>query len=115
MPEIDSLPHERKVPEMSWQEVGSRERIRTGGSSDGANNEGKEISGRRDGGRLSKSAKKEKGVILGQYVELTGYVRRYAARLLCQHGKKTRVGSTTIIGDVCKRTARIVNLFMMVR
>jgi hypothetical protein len=50
--------------------------------------------------------KKEKGVILGQFVELTGYVRRYAARLLRQHGKKTRVGTTTIIGDVTKKPVR---------
>lgn len=53
-----------------------------------------------------RARKKEKGIILGQFVELTGYVRRYAARLLCQHGKKIRVGATTIIGDVCKRPAR---------
>ncbi len=45
-------------------------------------------------------------VILRQLVELTGYVRRYAARLLRQHGKKTRVGKTTIIGDVTKKPGR---------
>ena len=53
-----------------------------------------------------KARKKEKGAILGQFVELTGYVRRYAARLLRQHGKKTRVGTTTIIGDVTKKPGR---------
>src|SRR5439155_1213752 len=53
-----------------------------------------------------RARKKEKGGILGQFVELTGYARRYAARLLRQHGKKTRVGKTTIIGDVTKKPGR---------
>lgn len=53
-----------------------------------------------------RARKKEKGVILGQFVELTGYVRRYAARLLREHGKKTRVGRTTIIGDLTKQAGR---------
>jgi hypothetical protein len=53
-----------------------------------------------------RARKKEKGVVLGQFVELTGYARRYAARLLRQHGKKTRVGKTTIIGDVTKSAGR---------
>lgn len=53
-----------------------------------------------------KARKREKGVILDQFVQLTGYVRRYGARLLREHGKKTRVGSTTIIGDVTKKPAR---------
>jgi len=43
---------------------------------------------------------------LGQFVELTGYVRRYAARLLRQHGKRTRVGKIVIIGDVTKKPGR---------
>lgn len=53
-----------------------------------------------------RARKKQKGVILRQFVELTGYVRRYAARLLRQHGKKTRVGKTLIIGDVTKNPIR---------
>ena len=53
-----------------------------------------------------RARKKEKGVILGQFVELTGYVGRYAARLLRQHGKKARVGRVMIIGDVTKRSGR---------
>ena len=53
-----------------------------------------------------RARKKEKGVILGQFVELTGYVRRYGARLLREHGKKTRVGRTTIIGDLTKKAGR---------
>src|ERR1700682_4867226 len=53
-----------------------------------------------------RARKKEKGVILGQFVELTRYARRYAARLLRLHGKKTRVGKTVIIGDVTKNPGR---------
>lgn len=53
-----------------------------------------------------RAGKKQKGVILGQFVELTGYVRRYGARLLRQHGKKVTVGTTTIIGDVTKKPVR---------
>lgn len=53
-----------------------------------------------------RARKKEKGDILRQLVELTGYVQRYAARLLRQHGKKTRVGKTVIIGDVSKKPGR---------
>lgn len=53
-----------------------------------------------------RARKKEKGVILGQFVELTGYARRYAARLLRWHGKKTRVGKRVIVGDVTKRAGR---------
>lgn len=53
-----------------------------------------------------RARKRQKGVILGQFVELTGYVRRYAARLLRRHGKKTRVGKTLIIGDVTKKPGR---------
>lgn len=53
-----------------------------------------------------RARKKDKGVILGQFVELTGYVRRYGARLLREHGKKSRVGPTTIIGDVTKKPVR---------
>jgi len=53
-----------------------------------------------------RARKKAKGVILEQFVELTGYVRRYGARLLREHGKKTRVGKTTIIGDLTKNAGR---------
>lgn len=57
-------------------------------------------------GGYQRARKKQKGVILEQFVELTGYVRRYAARLLRQHGKKTRVGKSVIIGDVTKKPGR---------
>ena len=53
-----------------------------------------------------RARKKEKGEILEQFVKLTGYVRRYGARLLREHGKKTRVGTTTIIGDLTKKAYR---------
>jgi hypothetical protein len=53
-----------------------------------------------------RARKKEKGFILGQFVQLTGYVRRYGARLLREHGKKSKVGATTIIGDVTKKPVR---------
>lgn len=53
-----------------------------------------------------RAKKKQKGIILGQFVELTGYVRRYASRLLRRHGKKTRIGKTVIIGDVTKKAGR---------
>jgi hypothetical protein len=53
-----------------------------------------------------RAGKREKGVILGQFIELTGYVRCYAARLLRQHGKKIRVGKTLIVGDVTKKPGR---------
>src|SRR3977135_3323584 len=45
--------------------------------------------------RYEQTTKKDKGVILKQLIELTGYTRRYAARLLRQHGKKKRVGKIT--------------------
>ena len=57
-------------------------------------------------GGYQRARKKQKGVILEQFVELTGYVRRYAARLLRQHGKKTRAGKIVIIGDVTKKPGR---------
>lgn len=50
-----------------------------------------------------RARKKDKASILNQFIELTGYLRRYGARLLRLHGKKTRVGKTTLIGDVSKK------------
>jgi hypothetical protein len=68
-------------------------------------NEKRSVAGQMAAG-YQRARKKEKGVVLGQFVELTGYARRYAARLLRQHGRKTRVGKTTIIGDVTKSAGR---------
>lgn len=53
-----------------------------------------------------RAGKKQKGVILQQFIDLTGYVRRYGARLLRQHDKKTRAGPITIVGDVSKKVRR---------
>src|SRR6516225_9833443 len=53
-----------------------------------------------------RARKKEKGNILSRFVELTKYSRRYAARLLHQHGKKVRLRQTTIVGDVRKKDKR---------
>jgi len=39
-----------------------------------------------------RGSKKEKGEILDGFVEQTGYVRRYAARLLRNHGRVVRAG-----------------------
>jgi hypothetical protein len=52
------------------------------------------------------AGKKQKGVILGQFVELTGYSRRYASRLLRQHGKSIRSGKVRIVGDLSKKSER---------
>jgi hypothetical protein len=52
------------------------------------------------------AAKKQKGVILAQFIELTGYSRRYASRLLRQHGKSIRSGKVRIVGDLRKKTER---------
>ena len=53
--------------------------------------------------RYQRARKKEKGKILRQFVELTQYSRAYGARLLRQHGKKVRVQTTIIVGDVRKK------------
>ncbi len=57
--------------------------------------------------RYRNSNKKEKGEILEQFVELTGYTRSYASYLLGSHGKKLRITSNVVIvGDVGKKTKR---------
>ncbi|MBI5675176.1 MAG: transposase, partial [Nitrospirae bacterium] len=44
--------------------------------------------------------KKEKGVILDEFTELTGYGRRYASYVLRSHGRKVRINETTVVqGD----------------
>ena len=50
--------------------------------------------------RYKQTTKKDKGVILKQLIELTGYSRRYAARLLRQQGKKKRVGTIKRVGKI---------------
>ena len=54
-----------------------------------------------------RGSKKEKGEILDGFVEQTGYVRCYAARLLRQHGRVVRAGPTVLVrGDVECRLKR---------
>jgi len=55
-----------------------------------------------------KGSKKEKGEILDGFVEQTGYVRRYAARLLRNHGRVVRAGPGVLLrGDVECRVKRV--------
>ena len=57
--------------------------------------------------RYQKSAKKEKGKILDELVESTGYRRCYASLLLSRHGRPVRVDrKTTLIGDIGKRVRK---------
>jgi hypothetical protein len=52
------------------------------------------------------ASKKKKGVILRQFIELTGYSWRYGSRLLRQQGKSVRSGKLRIMGDLRKGTKR---------
>jgi len=57
--------------------------------------------------RYQKSSKKEKGKILDEFVESTGYRRCYASLLLSRHGRRVRVDrKTTLIGDISKRVRK---------
>ncbi|MGC8814562.1 transposase [Dictyoglomus sp.] len=57
--------------------------------------------------RYQKSSKKQKGVILDEFVALTGYDRCYASYLLRNHGRKVRVNSNTVmVADVGRRPRR---------
>lgn len=56
--------------------------------------------------RYKQTRKKGKGVILTQLMELTGYTRRYAARLLRQYGKKTRDDKITTTDNKGKKMRR---------
>lgn len=54
--------------------------------------------------RYQKATKKHKGIILEEFIALTGYDRCYAAYLLRAHGKKVHVNRRTVlIGDVGKK------------
>jgi hypothetical protein len=54
--------------------------------------------------RYQKARKKDKGIILDEFIELTGYGRRYASYVLRSHGKKVRISEKKVlIGDVRKR------------
>jgi hypothetical protein len=57
--------------------------------------------------RYQKSTKKEKSTILGEYTQLTGYNRCYAAFLLRNHGRTMRVNNNTVlVGDCRKKVKR---------
>ena len=57
--------------------------------------------------RYQKTAKKKKGTILDEFIELTGYDRCYASYLLKNHGRKVRINNKVIVvGDIRKRHKR---------
>jgi hypothetical protein len=54
--------------------------------------------------RYQKARKKDKGIMLNEFIELTGYGRRYASYVLRSHGKKVRISENKVLmGDVRKR------------
>ncbi|MGI9069677.1 MAG: hypothetical protein ACR2HX_25145 [Pyrinomonadaceae bacterium] len=57
-------------------------------------------------GRYRKARKKEKGVILNEFVELTGFARSYAAMVLRNQGRvvavNRRYGSAAISERSCR-------------
>ena len=58
--------------------------------------------------RYQKGGKKQKGRILKEFMELTGYNRCYAAYLLRSHGRKVWISkNTVIVGDITKRAKRV--------
>ena len=58
-------------------------------------------------GRYRRSRKKEKGRILDEFVEMTGYNRAYAAWLLNQQGRKVWVKrNVAVVGEVKVRSGR---------
>lgn len=57
--------------------------------------------------RYQKARKKEKGLILDEFTNLTGYGRRYASYVLRTHGKKIWINpETVLVSDIRKRTTR---------
>jgi hypothetical protein len=57
--------------------------------------------------RYQKATKKEKGTILGEYTQLTGYNRSYAAFLLRNQGRRMRINDNTVlVGDCRKKVKR---------
>ena len=58
-------------------------------------------------GRYRQARKKDKGVILNEFVELTGYTRSYARLVLRNHGRVVQVSrQLRVHGDVGKRVNR---------
>lgn len=57
--------------------------------------------------RYQEAGKREKGIILDEFTQLTGYTRCYASYLLGRHGKRVRIrGNVIVVGDVRVRTRR---------
>jgi hypothetical protein len=57
--------------------------------------------------RYRKVRKKQKEVILNEFIQLTGYTRSYAAYLLRAHGKRLRVNNKTVlVGSLKKKIKR---------
>ena len=58
-------------------------------------------------GRYQRGSKGEKRKILDEFVEATGYHRKYASYLLSRHGKRVEVRPrTTIVGDIGRRVRK---------
>ena len=59
---------------------------------------------RENASRYQKGSKKQKRIILDEFVHSTGYHRTYASYLLSHHGKRVVVArKTAIVGDIRKR------------
>ncbi len=56
-------------------------------------------------GRYQKARRKDKGIILDEFVKLTGYTRRYASHVLISHGRQLRINERYVLQLDVKRTA----------
>ncbi len=57
--------------------------------------------------KYRKATKKQKQHLLEEFVQLTGYHRKYAAYLLSHHDQRLRLNSqTTLVLDACQPTKR---------
>jgi hypothetical protein len=55
-------------------------------------------------GRYQKARKKDKGLILDEFVKLTGYSRRYASHVLISHGRRLRINEHCVLQLDVKKT-----------
>ncbi len=55
--------------------------------------------------RYQKARKKDKGLILDEFVKLTGYSRRYGSHVLISHGRKIRISEHCVLKLDAKKTA----------
>jgi hypothetical protein len=56
-------------------------------------------------GRYQKVGKRDKGLILDEFVKLTGYSRRYASHVLISHGRQLRINERYVLQMDVKKTA----------